>query len=385
MNILIFETNLNGHRLEYIHHLYMLSLSMPNDNFYFILSERFQAVESMFEWPNSPNVTIELIAAKDEQPADRPSLSNLFKVQRQQASILNYYVEKYRIDKIFAIVLLNYFPFMPLFLNNGIRIDGIQYSLFPWANKGFFLRKADYLKYMFYKVFTVFDNVYTLNDHNSANRLNKILLTNKFVYIPDPFVPIPKKDIFDFRKKYKIRQDQVVFAHFGGLQSRKGTLLILESIKLLSSEEKDKYVFVFAGRVYDGIKNRFYSLLEELKGTTTIIVKDDFCSYDYLAALCEGCNAILMPYYQTTQSSGLLGYASQFMKPVIAPSQNLIGNLVEKFNLGYRLPVLNSEALVKAYNAIKENSIKSPTSEYCSVNCVTNFQNVIKNGFSNKR
>ena len=172
-----------------------------------------------------------------------------------------------------------------------------------------------------------------------------------------------------------------MFIHFGGLQKRKGTMLIMDSIKMLSPEEKMKYAFVFAGKVYDEMRQEFYEAYKELKDSVQIILKDEFCSYDFLASLCTTCDCILIPYLVTTQSSGLIGYASQFRKPVIAPNKDIIGRLVGEYELGYMLPETNSVELIKAYKRVYQGTVQPPSKLYCEMNNIQNFQNVISSGF----
>lgn len=381
MNILIYEMNINGHRLEYLHHLYMLAIDMPENHFYFVLPEVYLEKRSMFIWPVSSNISIELRPHEDIQPNGRQTFISLYKTQRATASILQHFIKKYRIDKIFDISAIRYFPFLPLFLTKEVKIDGIQYSIFPKVDSSFLIRKLDYIKFFFYTRFHCFANIYILNDRLSAEKLNKTLHTSKFQYLPDPFVPIEYATNKDFRKEYGITPDKIIFAHFGGLQSRKGTMIIMESLKLLTAEEREKYVFVFAGRVYDKIKRDFYAAYDALKPTVNIIIKDEFCDYEYLASLCAGCNAILMPYLVTTQSSGIIGYASQFGKPVIAPSGGIIGRIVSEYELGVMLPSVDMFALIDAYQKVTNGLVKAPTDAYCQTNSVKNFMAVIKKGF----
>lgn len=384
MNILVYEMCLSGHRLEYLHHLYLIALDMQEDHFYFVLPETFNNVKDLLFWPEAKNVTIELKPSENEWLYGRPSLADLFRKQRQEAKTVNHYIKKFRIHRLFAIKVIDFSFFFPFFLLKGVKIDGIQYSLFPWADKNFLVGKLDYLKYMIYIIWPCFNIIYTLNDKKSAEKLDKIFHTSKFKFLPDPFMPVEADWPSNFRKEHGIGAEQVVFAHFGGLSSRKGTLLIMESLKSLSKEEKEKYVFVFAGRVYEDIKAAFYELYDNMRGSVRIIVKDEFISYSELASLCCDCNAILIPYFVTNQSSGIIGYASQFGKPVIAPSKGLLGQLVSEFRLGITLPLLNTESLKRAYETVSKGRVDKPTRLYCEKNNVKNFQSVIIDGF-NKR
>lgn len=90
-----------------------------------------------------------------------------------------------------------------------------------------------------------------------------------------------------------------IFIHFGGLAERKGTLDILQSFNTLSLDEQQKYAFVFAGRVGADIRKEFYKTIDELEGNISIVTIDEFCSYDFIDALCKAVTAILMPYYVT--------------------------------------------------------------------------------------
>ena len=384
MNILIFETDLSGHRLEYIHHLYTLSLRLIEIQFYFVLSDKFNDVRHLFDWPSSSNIHIITIKEDSSGSPGRPSLRTLFRFQYSQSKIINNYVKKYSIDRIFAITAFQYFPFAPFFLNKHLKIDGILYSLFPLSNSGFIYRLVDYIKYFFFKLWPCFDNIYTLNDELSAQVLNNTLFSRKFKYLPDPYTPLADSNIIDIRSFYNIPSDKIIFAHFGGLSLRKGTMDVVESIYLLSKSQKSKYVFIFAGKINSDIHDSFYKKIDELKDETHIIVEDSFCSYDYLASLCQSCNSILIPYKITTQSSGIIGYASQFGKPVIAPDSNLIGRLVKYYHLGLCLNNCSSADLVKAYTAIENNKIPYPSKEYCNDNNLESFLDVISRGFFNK-
>jgi hypothetical protein len=90
----------------------------------------------------------------------------------------------------------------------------------------------------------------------------------------------------------------------------------------------------------------------------------------------------LIPYKATAQSSGVLGYAAQFKRPVVAPNEKLLGKLVRKYHLGYTLKSSNSEdiaiflreiEIIKIENKIQKNYLES--------NSVLNFVNIIFKNF----
>ena len=167
-----------------------------------------------------------------------------------------------------------------------------------------------------------------------------------------------------------------MFIHFGALAERKGTIQIIDSLQFLSKEECERYVFVFAGRVFPDIKEAFYAGVAKYQSSVCIHVKDEFCSFEYLAALCDACDAILMPYLETAQSSGVIGYAAQFGKPVIAPDEGLVGKLVQNYQLGITCNC-SAESLAGAYRQIAESQVEAPPLTYCKDHRVIDFQSVI--------
>lgn len=241
-----------------------------------------------------------------------------------------------------------------------------------------FGRLTNIVKYVLMSYWKVFDKVLILNDEASAKELNKIYKVDKYQCIIDPFSPFADTNkCTDLRKEYNIPEDKVLFSQFGALNMNKGTVEIVESIKQMPPELAQKCVFFFAGRVNVDIKEKFYKLVEEARQVTDIIVHEGYCSYDFFADICRASNAFLLPYKRTSQSSGVIGYASQYGKPVIAPNKGLLGQLVDKYHLGILMPDSSPQSLVDAYKLVIDGKFGAPSKEYCDTHTIKDFQNVI--------
>ena len=171
--------------------------------------------------------------------------------------------------------------------------------------------------------------------------------TNIYSSIVDPFNNIeycPK----DLRHKY-VCNNSKVFIHIGALTERKGVLTILDAICLLPNEDKDKFTFIFAGKVHEEIKDIFYNKIEFAKEHAQIIVFDIFCEDEFFHDLCYTCDGILIPYKNTTQSSGIIGWAAKYQKKVIGPSEGLLGKIIKIHKLGYRIKKLTPEKLKDSF------------------------------------
>lgn len=220
-------------------------------------------------------------------------------------------------------------------------------------------------------------SVFILNDPTSAGQLNKIYRTDRFRLLPDPVPEVNPSDLQNLRSELGVDSKAKVFLHFGALTERKGTLVILRSLLLMSSEELADKVYIFAGRVSDGMRDAFYNLVEKAgERGGKIIVKDEFVDYSTLNSLCHTADVILAPYLLTDLSSGVIGYGAAFHRPVVGPAAGLIGELISTNGLGVVLPQITPEALRDVYSQplhIADNG------SYARFNSIQNFQITILN------
>lgn len=383
MNIIVFTNDIMGHHLEYVHHIYEMAIEDKKNTYVFLLPKAFADIAYKFVWKDSTNISFDFF----EDLKSVENLNHTLQILRDSYKICRFVarkVNKYRADIVYSNHMITFVPFAPLFIRKRTKLVGIIYRIYLYdlGKLSLVSKIADKAKYLVMSYFKVYYRVLILNDEESARQLNNIYKTAKFIPIPDPYNPVSSSKTYEIRKLFEIDNNQILFVHFGAMNANKGTLEIMESIKELDEIERQKYSFIFAGRIYDDIKNEFYLRYNELKDDAQIIVKDEYCSYDFFASLCEACNAILIPYKRTSQSSGLIGYASRYGKPVLVPSKGLLGHLVLKYKLGILLDSCDSKSLKKAYKRISIGDFVPPNNEYCKINNVKNFQTVIKNNLT---
>lgn len=364
--------------MEFIHHEYMMATQSPDKQYVFVLPESFNELKGKLEWPLASNVIFDLFPDKLlEQKSVFPieALANSWRLCR----ILKRYVLKYDADYVINNHLMTLLPFVSFFLPKKTRVIGILYRIYLYnlENMPFYKRMLNKIKYSLMSKGTIFYRIFILNDECSASRFNRMFNTTKFLALPDPYTPIPKGEDINLRKDLSISPERKLFVHFGAMARRKGTLQILDSLSLLNNEEKSSYAFVFAGKIASAIKQEFYEKIGKIKDSVQVIVKDEFCSYEFLGALCRECDVILCPYLDTSLSSGLIGYAAQFRKPVIAPASGLIGKLVKDYKIGTTITRITPEELHNSYKtefSVDISSLKA----YCEKNNVDNFIGTIK-------
>lgn len=222
------------------------------------------------------------------------------------------------------------------------------------------------LKYAMLTKLNCYDRLLVLNDSSATNVLNRVWHTDRFAMLPDPFMPIPTEDIRDLREELQIPANKKIILHAGTLTDRKGTLDVLRMIAQTDEGVLAGCCFIFAGKLYDGIKERFLKEVEVQSKRAQIIVRDEFMEYGTLASMIHTADWVLQPYHETNQSSGIIGYCAQLGTPVIVPDKGLIGKLVKRYQIGSTLSSFDSVDQIVELPA--EN-----TDKYCITHSRTSF------------
>lgn len=355
MRTLIFDMTLTGHHLEYLHHYYRGILTRMNEDFVICVPEDdFKKQKENYIWQDSDNVFFEFLSSEDlHYVFCKSGIKRYFaeaKLIAQKARDLN-------VNRVILTNFIHTIPFLLWFMPNKVKVRGIVYRIYLYGKKNFRYRIENFCYWLMAKS-KVMDKIFILNDQNSADCLNNIHKTDKFTFLPDPVPEVDKSKLENIRSLYDIPIRNKVFLHFGGLTKRKGTLEILKAIDLCDKEMLKDKTFIFAGRIYDDMSEDFYKLKNAVIQKTQILVFDEFCSYEFLYKLCYSSDVILMPYQQTNLSSGVLGYAAVFSKPVVGPKGGLIGSLIDSYQMGYCLPEISSNALAESF-VINNNVISS--------------------------
>lgn len=376
MTTIIFTHSVAGHNMEYLHHIYEVCRFKLSQKYVFVVPIEFEGIKSKIVWPVADNITFDFIS--DEEKATYVNCGVLLQ-SFHLCQILNRRIRKHKATQVFVITLMTLLPFAPFIIRPGVTINGILYKIYLhlWKSVSA-VKKIEYVtEYVLLSYFRVFGKIYILNDAASAGILNKLYKTSKFLFLPDPYIPMPSDRLTDIRAEYNLSEDHRLFIHIGAMSVRKGTIAILDSLKYLTNEEKSKYVFLFAGKVLSDIYDEFYDRVRWLLQTDcNIIVKDEFCSYEYFSSLCNACDCILIPYFETAQSSGIIGYAAQFKKPVIASKYGLLGKLVRKYHLGLTTDC-TSRDLTNQYQKIETWNYQRTARKYCIDNSLRAFQEII--------
>lgn len=347
MVIIVFDSEIGGHHLEYIHHLYDAAIIDSQNKYIFIINRHLESVKNKLIWDKANNVTIISLNNKQQKQCDN---KNLILAALYKSLLVKKYIKKFNADQIWLIMFMQLMPFLPYLIKDNIQVKGILYRIYLYEKERMskFRLLLERIRYRLIIHNKSIKKILVLNDSYGTNVLNNEFQTDKFKYIPDPVPFIDNKKLKNIRCNLNIRNDEIVYLHFGGLCYRKGTLDIMHAIDIMDVTELHGKVFIFAGKISNDIKETFYYLKSKNDLKCRILVYDEFCDYDFINNLCYSCNCILLPYYNTNQSSGIIGYAGYFNKPVIAPSAGILGKLVREYKLGICFNQSNISYLIDA-------------------------------------
>lgn len=367
--VLVYNEMLNGHMLEYFHHLYEGAIDHPEKKFYFAYPESEEEMLSKLEWPQSDNIEFyrvsDAVLLKNNNYISKIIVRN--KLLRDTCKSLSP-------DRVILNNVIAFMPFLPFFKSIK-HVSGIIYGiyLYDWRGMGIIKRFYTICNYLLFSRSRSFDNVFIQGDKASAHFLNKLYKTDVFKYICDPVVLIKSESQIDVREKYKIPKDKKIVLHAGVMSSRKGTFQLLHAIELAPKDILDQYAFIFVGKVLDSAKENFYSIVEKEKLRATTVVIDEFVDFDFLGAMFKQCDLVLAPYLLTNQTSGIVGYSAEYNKPIVVNNTGLLMKIVRKYGLGYILPHSSSEDIVDLLASITKEQINGEY--YLSNNTVKEFNN----------
>ena len=371
--ILFFNHTLDGHRVEFVHHFYEAARRRIDESFVFAYPESDQERMESLEWTPSPNI----IFYKHNLEY---TTTNKYRRSYQAYKVLKKTIKKLKPKEVFLMDIFQFMPYVAFI--SSTRISGLIGGIYLYTWKTDSRRKhlEHIVKYMLFARMPVFRYLYVQSDHAAVAFLNKKYKTSKFKYICDPF-PDLSTEVRDVKEELGISEDKMVVLHPGFMSSRKGTLHLLKGIIECNSGTLSKYVFVFAGSVEESIKDKFSSLLLSAKEKgANIIFIEGYVSFDYLSSLMYSSDIIFIPYLQTNQSSGIIGYGAKYKKPVVVIKAGLLSKLVRDFKLGY---IIDDASAKSISGFLETHHCWTPVeNNYLTVNTINNFSDCIINDIS---
>lgn len=308
------------------------------------------------------------------------------------------YVNLYQIDKVF-IEYFDHFQ-VPLalgsYLDNHVSITGIlfrptiHYKKFGHRERLFSLHgiKRIVKRYLLLGMLKnqAINSIFCL-DPFAVEFINGIIENGEVIFLPEPLPNFKglNDQRLDFWDELNVDSERKILLVFGSLSKRKGIFELLKSLKLLSPEIAQDLSILFVGKFTDNIYNKFSSELDKCinNSQVQVIVHNEFINDMEVYYLFNKADAVWAAYRKThVGSSGVLIWAAEVGKPVIATRYGMIGRIVKSFGLGVAIdpndPVKIANGIEDVIN--KKNSINlRGAKEYSKMHSREKFAQTIIN------
>ncbi len=166
--------------------------------------------------------------------------------------------------------------------------------------------------------------------------------------IPDPVHPIAPVAAGERALADSVPPGRVAFLLFGHLTVRKGTLTLLEALRLVPERAASRMAVILAGKLDPAIAGEVaarHDQLAVMQPDLALAIVDRRLSTGEIEALVERVDAVLAPYQRFVGSSGVLLWAARAGKPLLTQDFGLIGPLVRKYRLGLAVDADHADAL----------------------------------------
>jgi glycosyltransferase involved in cell wall biosynthesis len=143
---------------------------------------------------------------------------------------------------------------------------------------------------------------------------------------------------------------RVGFLLFGYLAERKGPLAVLDALRQLPTDVADRVAVLFAGRVDPALRpelERRRLAVERERPGLWLRIDDRRLDRGELTALVRQSNVVLAPYQRFVGSSGVLLWAALNGRPVLAQDYGLVGRLTREHKLGLSVDACASSEIAR--------------------------------------
>jgi glycosyltransferase involved in cell wall biosynthesis len=179
--------------------------------------------------------------------------------------------------------------------------------------------------------------VLSLDPFFPAHAARRYACGEKVQALPDPAQPIIEAAVPSGDAADKLPPERIGFLLFGYLTERKGPLVLLDALERLTPPVVARIAILLAGRVDPAIRDRLDASRRRLAARhpeLCLHVDDRRLERAELESLVARSDVVLAPYQRFVGSSGVLLWAANARRPVLAQEYGLVGRLTRDHGLG---------------------------------------------------
>ncbi len=345
MKYLITDLNitLNGHKYGFVNNLlHYVGKHRLMDHFVFLIN---QSAEFQME-SSYPHVEVVMPDSKEQHSLRQET--NLLKKSAAEWTFIDQQVRHHQCERLILMELDLY----QVAIGRNItpyKISGIWFRPYarmvpegPGIGHKFRFLKSRWQKKMVMKVALrnpALDKIFILNDEEMPGWLDP----TRFFTLPDPWFDYPVLENFQLRKHYNIPENHLVLLQFGYADERKNNENIIAA---LNQMPHSAITLLIIGKFKPG----YEAELNRLKtGSFQLITRDEFVSDEEMESTFRQSDVILRMNVNYFGSSGVVGIAARYNKPVIVSDTGVMAELVKKYALGETVDPGDIPAIAKIF------------------------------------
>lgn len=352
MKILFYFSSNEGHNIEYFSHLYKKALTEKQTDFVFVFPDNEHINELLATLPRSNNIEVSLFNDKQTRSSNKYLHQYYFVKQLIKTYNPTDFFFVYLMQNIFSMFFLSF---------KKVRFHGIIYNIFLRVRKCFF---SGIIKYLIFRFTANLKSVYILNDELSVKTLKCYYLSRKFKYLTDPIQP----KIFTDSAIVNYAETPIKIVFLGMLSERKGLLLLFDLIRRLTKSQIVNFEFLMAGVLDNKVRDLYNIFLQENHSIAKF--EEGFLSYETFHKYIKESHFVILPYQRVAQSSGLVGMAASYQKPLLYPNSGLIGEICDDYSLGFPMKMEVGEV----YDFLVSNNSQELFEYYCKNNKAGSYE-----------
>lgn len=186
------------------------------------------------------------------------------------------------------------------------------------------------------KTYKVFDHYIVHSKQNKYELIKYFGINKEKISVVEHGIEMPriinKKEVNNFRKKYKFPKVKKIILFFGRLREYKGLDLLL---KALTKIRKEDFFLIIAGKAQN---SKFYirnlDIIKELKLEANVLFLNKFIKDNEIPILFNISDFTVLPYKFFHSQSGVLATAVTYQLPVIVSDTGSMGDFVREHNIG---------------------------------------------------
>ena len=369
MKTLIFEPYGSGHHREYLENIIRCLPVNGACEVHIVTTPLFKSHFQTIKSTAGKSIRLSYLKDGDVDFIQREK-SRLAK-GRMQLELMNKYICEIKpvnvlmMDMNFSIISLGKFTF-----GRDVSLKGILFNAFipPCRVKNKIrkilirltnIRKLLQLKWLLQN--KVLSQIYLINDEPVAATLNRIFSAKPvFKSIPDP---IPAGSPTNFTRDSELRSNVFSFVLAGSMGPRKSCIEVLDALQQLSNPHNRLIELKITGK-FDSKAEAYLRKvikvaheLQEKRKDIRVTMDNRFLGTGEFSDSIKRSDCVLIPYKGFYASSGMIGHACRYKKPVISCEEGRVGEIVADMGIGVCVNPKKVVEVTRAMSSVLEGEL----------------------------